>query len=143
LRSIEVDSWSSGYLRDAVEQFHRETGIGARFLSEPSDVRLSPRVCREIAHILREALVNVRKHSGAKNVLVPFGVEEGGYTLVVDDDGRGFPFSGRWSQEDLTANRRGPAVIRERVRAIGAAMTIESTPDSGSRLEIKVPRNNV
>jgi signal transduction histidine kinase len=143
LRSIEVDSYGlPDYLRDAVEQFHRETGIEARFHSEPSEVRLSPRVCREIVHILREALVNVRKHSGAKNVLVRFGAEDGGYTLVIDDDGKGFPFSGRWSQENLTANRRGPAVIRERVRAIGAEMTIESTPDSGSRLEIKVPRNN-
>ena len=144
LRPVEVDSRGlPAYLRDAVEQFHRETGIEARFLSEPGEVRLSPRVCREIAQILREALVNVRKHSGARNVLVRFACENSGYTHVVDDDGSGFPFSGRWSQEDLDANRRGPAVIRERVRAIGAEMSIESNAGHGSHLEIKVSRNDV
>lgn len=141
LSPVEVDSRKlPAFLRDSVEKFRRETGIEARFLSEPLDVTLSPGVCRELAQILREALVNVRKHSGAKNVLVRFGCENGAYILVVDDDGSGFPFSGFWSQEALDVNRRGPAVIRERVRAIGAEMSIESNPGHGSRLEIKVSR---
>lgn len=144
LRPVDVDSRElPAYLKDTVEKFRRETGIEAVFISEPLDVCLSPGLCREFAQILREALVNVRKHSGARNVLVRFGCENGAYNLVVDDDGSGFPFSGSWSQNDLDANRRGPAVIRERVRAIGAEMRIESNPGHGSRLEIKLPRKDV
>lgn len=143
LRPVEVDPRGlPAYLRDTVEKFHRETGIEARFVSEPLDVSLSPGVCREFARILREALVNVRKHAVARNVVVRFGRENGAYILVVDDDGCGFPFSGSWSRDELEANRRGPAVIRERVRAIGAEMRIESNPGHGSRLEIKLSRND-
>ena len=103
-------------------------------------MRLPPRVCRELARIVQEALVNVRKHSSARNVLVRFGWEDGHWRLVVDDDGRGFPFSGRLTQADLDSARRGPLVIKERVRSIGGQLTVESTPGGGARLEITLPQ---
>ena len=34
------------------------------------DPRLSPRTCRELVRILQEILVNIRKHSGARHVVV-------------------------------------------------------------------------
>ena len=52
-------------LADIVERFHRESGISAKFVCNNEDVALSPRVCREIAGIVQEALANIRKHSGA------------------------------------------------------------------------------
>jgi signal transduction histidine kinase len=58
---------------------------------------------------------------------------------VVDDDGRGFDFSGRLSQEELDAARKGPVIIKERVRAIGGELSIESAPGRGARLEITFP----
>ncbi len=59
---------------------------------------------------------------------------------VVNDDGHGFPFSGRLSIAELDGIRGGPAVIKERVRAVGGDMVIESTPGQGSRLEITIPQ---
>jgi signal transduction histidine kinase len=59
--------------------------------------------------------------------------------LSIDDDGCGFPFSGRLSQADLDAARKGPLVINERVRLLGGALTVESDPGRGARLEIAVP----
>jgi signal transduction histidine kinase len=58
----------------------------------------------------------------------------------LEDDGKGFPFSGRLSQEDLDHMGRGPMIIKERVRLIAGALTVESNPGVGTRLEIKVPR---
>jgi signal transduction histidine kinase len=96
-------------------------------------------VCRELARIAQEALVNVRKHSGAKQVTVQLLQEDGGWQLIVEDDGIGFPFSGRISQSELEASGKAPGIIRERVRLIQADLTIESKPGKGSRIEIFVP----
>lgn len=127
-------------LGDVVERFRRATGIAARFVCEADEVDGSPRKCREVARILQEALVNVQKHSGAQNVLVHFRVNVSSWTLIVDDDGHGYDFHGKFSNESLDRMRRGPSVIKERLRTIGGSLEIDSTPGVGSRLEITVPR---
>jgi signal transduction histidine kinase len=126
-------------LADFVQRFQRETGIAARFVTQLDRVALPPRACREMARIVQEALVNVRRHSGARNVFVRLSTVNGDCRLSIDDDGCGFPFSGRLSQADLDAARKGPLVINERVRLLGGALTVESDPGRGARLEIAVP----
>jgi signal transduction histidine kinase len=86
-----------------------------------------------------EALVNVRKHSGANRVVVRAGVEGGSWRVSIEDDGRGFPFGGRMTQEELEAQRQGPRTIGERARLIGGELTVDSKPGSGSKVEIVVP----
>jgi signal transduction histidine kinase len=141
MRPLELDPQRLlEFLAETVDRFQRDTGITARFVSELDDVRLPPRVCRELARIVQEALANVRKHSGAHNVLVRFGSANGCWRLIVDDDGKGFPFTGHHSQADLDAARRGPLVIKERVRSIGGELAIESTAGGGARLEITLPQ---
>jgi signal transduction histidine kinase len=140
MKSTAVDARRlAGYLRDAVQRFQRETGIAAQFVMDGDEIILPSAVCRELARIAQEALVNVRKHSGAKQVTVQLLQEEGGWQLVIEDDGAGFPFSGRISQPELEASGRAPAIIRERVRLIQADLTIESKPGKGSRIEVLVP----
>ena len=129
-------------LAEFVARFQRDTGIVARFVTQLDRMTLSPRACREMARILEEALVNIRRHSGAHNVLVRLSVVNGDYRLSIDDDGRGFPFAGRLSQADLDSTRKGPLVINERVRQLGGALTVESEPGRGARLEIAVPVSN-
>jgi signal transduction histidine kinase len=127
-------------LSDTVERFQRETGISARFLSELEVLDMPQQICRELARIVQEALVNVRKHSQARQVLVRLAAGNSAWSLTVEDDGRGFPFSGTLSHAELDALRKGPVVIKERVRLIEGELTIESNPGRGSRLEITVPR---
>jgi len=128
------------HLADAVERFRRDTGIQAEFVSGLEDVSLSPRACRELVRITQEALANVRKHSRAQRVLVRFGVHDSEWTLVVEDDGHGFDFSGRKSLSELDASRQGPAIIKERVRLLGGRLEIESSPGEGARLEVTLPQ---
>jgi signal transduction histidine kinase len=129
-----------GFLDAAVARFGRDTGIRAIFDCAVEDVDLPARVCREVARIVQEALQNVRKHSGAENVLVRFGRASSGWRLVVDDDGQGFPFDGALSHAELDASRKGPYVIKERVRALGGELTIVTPPGGGARLEMLLPR---
>ena len=140
MKSFEVNADRLlGFISDTVERFRRETGIAAEFVSELERVDLPQKVCREVARIVQESLVNVRKHSGAHNVLVRLAQRAGSWQLTVEDDGRGFPFAGRLSDAELETTGKGPAVIRERVRLVAGELAIESTPGHGSRLEIRIP----
>ena len=128
-----------GFLSDTVERFRRETGISAEFVSELDKIELPQKVCRELARILQESLVNVRKHSGARNVLVRLAKRGGNLLLTVEDDGRGFAFSGRLTDSELDVSGKGPGVIRERVRLLAGELAIESNPGHGARLEVRIP----
>lgn len=122
---------------EMVEKFQRETGIRAIFTTELETAAFPPRVSREVAQIVQEALANVRKHSGAGAVRVHLGIKEGLCKLTIEDDGRGFQFSGRLSQAEMDLSGKGPRVIRERVHSIRGDLAIESHPNQGARLEIQ------
>ncbi len=140
MKSFEVNADRLlGFISDTVERFRRETGIAAEFVSELERVDLAQKGCRELARIVQESLVNVRKHSGAHHVLVRLAQRAGNLQLTVEDDGKGFSFSGRLSDLELETSGKGPAVIRERVRLLAGELAIESTPGHGARLEVRIP----
>jgi signal transduction histidine kinase len=128
-------------LAESTERFRLETGINAQFLPGIARQQLPPRACRELSRVLDEALMNVRKHSGARNVVVRFGPVNGNWLLSVEDDGRGFCFAGRLAHHELDARNLGPVVIKERLRSIGATLAIDSRPGCGARLEVTIPRH--
>jgi signal transduction histidine kinase len=130
------------HLAEQVDRFRRDSGIAASFVTDLHELPLMPQARREFVRILQEALVNVRKHSGARHVVVRVEAHAGGFRLVVDDDGCGFDFEGRRTREELDGARRGPVILKERVRAIGGDMSIESAPGRGSRLEVAIPRSS-
>src|ERR1035441_9433435 len=140
MKSFEVNADRLlGFISDTVERFRRETGIAAEFVSELERVDLPQKACRELARIVQESLVNVRKHSGAHHVLVRLAPRAGFLQLTVEDDGKGFSFSGRLSDAELEMRGIGPGVIRERVRLLAGELAIESTPGHGARLEVRIP----
>ena len=128
------------FIAQLVERFSRDTGVEARFVSELQEVSMPPATCRELARVVQEGLVNIRRHSGAQTAVIRFGARNGCWNLVIDDDGRGFPFSGRFNLAELDEFRRGPTIIKERVRAVGGDLLIESNPGRGAKLEITVPQ---
>ena len=141
MKAIDVDSQKLvGVLRDTVERFQRETGINARLITDSEKLDMPQRVCREILRIVQEGLVNVRKHSGARNALVRLVSGPDKWGLTVEDDGKGFPFVGRYDQRQMEEAGKGPMIIKERVRLLAGQLTVESIPGQGSRLEISVPR---
>lgn len=128
------------FLAELVEKFRRETGISTRLMVEESNITLPPEVCHQVVRIVHEGLSNIRRHSGARNAFISLAKEgEGQQMLLIADDGRGFGFRGRVTHTQLASSHRGPTVIKERVRSIGGTLTIDSTPDRGTRLEITFP----
>jgi signal transduction histidine kinase len=142
MKAIDVDSDRLlRVLSDTVERFQRETGISARFVTDLEDLDMPQRVCRELLRIVQESLVNVRKHSGARHALVRLAANGQRWNLTIEDDGKGFSFTGRLGQQELDETGRGPMIIKERVRLIAGQLTVESNPGQGVRLEVSIPRD--
>jgi signal transduction histidine kinase len=142
LRPLRVESADMKELMFGfAERFRTEYGLAVDLFIEARDLRLPDRICRELFQIYRESLHNVKKHANASHVVVKLDHDEARVFLVVDDNGRGFSFSGRYSSEELDRLRLGPISIKERTRSVGGTLTVESNPGHGARLTIEIPVN--
>jgi len=84
--------------------------------------------------VVQEALSNVRKHSGASKVSIALRSTRTFVRLVVTDDGDGF------DPRRLDRERLGLAGISERVRLLGGAVEIETSPGSGTTVRATLPQ---
>ena len=142
LRPLGVESADLvDLMRGYAERFRNETGIGLDLLIQGPPPALPDRLCRELFQIYREALTNIKKHAAATHVVVKLFQNETMACLVVDDNGKGFSFAGRFSSDELDRLRLGPISIKERTRSIGGLLTVESNPGHGARLTIEIPLN--
>lgn len=126
-----------------VATFREDTGINTQFLPAVHQVNLSPLASYDLVRILQESLMNVHRHSGATSVMVRFTAEGKDCALFVEDNGGGFDFQGRKSLAELDSAEMGPETIKERVRALGGDLIIESIRGRGSKLEVRVGRKAV
>ncbi|HLV96803.1 MAG TPA: sensor histidine kinase [Candidatus Acidoferrales bacterium] len=142
MRPLRVDSADMRELMlGFAERFRNESGIAIDLFIEDRNLRLPDRLCRELFQIYREALHNIKKHANASHVVVKLGQDEAKVFLVVDDNGRGFSFPGRYKSEELDRLRLGPISIKERTRSVGGTLTVESNPGHGARLTVEIPMN--
>jgi len=85
--------------------------------------------------VVHEALVNVRKHAGARSVVVRLRTK-GGLRCEVADDGVGFdPAAAR---ERLFGHLGLPS-MRERVELAGGTFSLESSPGHGTTIRFALP----
>lgn len=80
--------------------------------------------------IVQEALTNVVRHAGARSCIVRLRIDDG-LSIEIQDNGRGLP-SDRRSGVGLTS-------IRERTAELGGTLTIDSAPDRGTHLRVRLP----
>jgi len=129
------------YVTSLVSEFEQDTGIAVHFSWDCGMISPPPSSACELVRIIQEALLNIRKHSGARNVSMSFNVTRGNLQFRIDDDGQGFDFAGRLGMVELETTSQGPFVIRERVSALGGELAVESMPGCGARLEIALPKD--
>jgi signal transduction histidine kinase len=84
--------------------------------------------------VVQEALSNVRKHSGASKVSVALRSTRTFVGLTVTDNGDGFDL------QRLTQDRLGLSGISERVRLLGGAVEIETSPGAGTTVRATLPQ---
>jgi signal transduction histidine kinase len=126
-------------MRGFAERFRNESTLALDLLIDSAELQLPDRICRDLFQLYRESLHNVKKHAHASHVVVKLWQNESQVVLVVDDNGEGFSFAGRFTGDELDRLRLGPISIKERTRSLGGVLTVESTPGHGSRLTVEVP----
>jgi two-component system, NarL family, sensor histidine kinase UhpB len=85
-----------------------------------------------VYRVAQEALSNALRHASAENVRVALLREDGEVELRVGDDGRGFSF-------EQAARGLGIAGMRERALLVGGDLRVESRPELGTRVSLRVP----
>ncbi len=90
-----------------------------------SDVR------QEMLHVLQELMVNMKKHSGAANVVVRFEQLEGHIAVRYSDDGTGLPPKVEFGN--------GLSNTGNRIQRIGGAITFDGESGKGTRIQISFP----
>ncbi|HEV8191062.1 MAG TPA: GAF domain-containing sensor histidine kinase [Ktedonobacterales bacterium] len=109
------------------------SGIDIKFevtgASQPLPVRIEIGLYR----IVQEALTNVARHAQARHVTIRLVTTPKRLTCTIRDDGNGF------DPTHVPQGRYGLIGMRERTRLLGGSLRLESTPKSGTRLEVVVP----
>ena len=122
-----------------VEGFGRRSGIAARLRMPAKLDRLPSELETTLFRILQEALTNVHRHSGSRDVEVRLTVYRSVVTLAIDDNGKGIPQDvlERFGKSGVNLGV-GLAGMRERVKELGGRLEIESDK-SGTRLRAIIP----
>jgi two-component system sensor histidine kinase DegS len=140
LRPLRVQSADVvDLMRGFAERYRNESPLALDLLIDSAELHAPDRVCRELFQIYREALNNIKKHAKASHVVVKLTQDDSRLVLVVDDNGEGFSFAGKFTGDELDRLRLGPISIKERTRTVGGVLTVESNPGHGARLIIEIP----
>jgi len=140
LRPLRVQSADLlDLMRGFAERYRNESALALDLIVDSLELHAPDRVCREIFQIYREALNNIKKHAKASHVVVKLSQDDSRLVLVVDDNGEGFSFAGKFTGDELDRLRLGPISIKERTRTVGGVLTVESNPGHGARLTIEIP----
>jgi signal transduction histidine kinase len=103
-------------------------------IASMKDVVLSARVAREVDKILREAVLNAQRHSGARVIVCRASSDAGRIILEVADNGCGFePCNG--------VQGFGLLGMAERARVLGATLQVRSRPDRGTVVRLQLTRS--
>jgi len=91
-----------------------------------------------VFRIVQEALNNIMKHSRASaiRILLTYSTDE--LDIEIADDGRGFDLAGI-DGKDLSQTGSGLYNMRKRSELIRATLDIQSSPEHGTRLGMKIP----
>ncbi|HOW47930.1 MAG TPA: ATP-binding protein [Rubrivivax sp.] len=101
---------------------------------EPAQT-LSARAFVQTTRILREAVSNVIKHSGANRCSMQCGFADGDLQLVIHDDGHGIPL-----ELDGRLDRgHGMASMKHRARQLSGQCLVESGPGFGTVIRLTLP----
>jgi signal transduction histidine kinase len=97
--------------------------------------RLSPATETALFRIVQEALTNVIRHAHAAEVCITCETNPAGCRIVVADNGTGFDVASRGARKASW----GLTIMRERARAVGCELSIESSPGKGTSVIVDIP----
>ncbi|MFN0183513.1 MAG: ATP-binding protein [Aquabacterium sp.] len=115
-----------------------QSGIEAEWTSPPDEEvtqTLSARAFVQTTRILREAVSNIIKHSGATRCTVRCTIADGDFQLLVQDNGNGIPME----MDGRLDRGHGMASMKHRAKQMQGQCLVESGPGYGTVIRLTLP----
>jgi signal transduction histidine kinase len=112
-------------------RFEAETGVQVQVQVDPRATEIGAELAVALLRTAQEGLANVRKHAGARQVVLTLARTGTDISLDVADDGRGLP-------ADLHEGV-GLSGVRERAAVGGGTVQLDQVPQGGTRLRLTLP----
>ncbi|MDE3069018.1 MAG: hypothetical protein KGJ60_15915 [Verrucomicrobiota bacterium] len=127
------------YICQFSQEFFRFTPIRCRLdvSDEIPAWPLTPDVRHDLFMVMKEAMNNAIKHSGATEVWLRVAAYDGVLKMTLEDNGRGFVPSKNGDA------RNGLGNMRARLQQMGAALDLQSRPGGGAVVEVHLRRETV
>jgi PAS domain S-box-containing protein len=118
------------------ERYSSTTGIKVRFSNENlKNRRFSSEIETAVFRIVQEALTNVARYAGVREVTVGVVVDDGNIIISVEDRGVGFD-----EKSTLAAGKTmGLTGMRERCILLGGSFWLQTAPGKGTRVYAQLP----
>ena len=137
LRPVVLDQVGlSAGLETLVRDFNKKGGTFCGLHLDPLP-ELQDAMRTDLFRIVQEALTNVQRHANANLAYVRLFASDGALRLEIGDDGQGIQVDETAS--DATSMGIGMIGMRERVRNHGGEIHVQSTPGSGTAIEVNLP----
>ncbi|MFX1675328.1 sensor histidine kinase [Paraburkholderia sp. A2WS-5] len=114
--------------------FESRNGIVVDLLIDIDDLNIDSAAATAVYRIVQEALTNIAKHSEATEVQVEVVLDGDACRVGVADNGRGSAVSAMHKEQSF-----GLLGIRERVRQLNGAVSVDTAPGEGFRLSVSLP----
>lgn len=139
LRPLEFeDKTLLEVLENVVTEFGRRWNLQVSCSVRGQVEAIPAEVESSLYRIVQEGLSNARQHAHCRRVSVDVTVNEDGWlVLCIEDDGRGFAPDGR--QTEASGHGLGLVSMRERAESVRGSLTIESSPEAGTRIVAQLP----
>lgn len=111
----------------------REAGLEIVFSATGASRPLPPRIEAGVYRIAQEAMSNVLRHAQARRIVLELTTTPEELTLLVEDDGQGFDMA------KVEPGHFGLIGMSERARLLGGELTVQTSVDLGTRLQLRVP----
>jgi signal transduction histidine kinase len=126
--------------RDLAALLTREASALVSVITPADPVLLNERAVTETAAAVRAAIDNVRRHCGpAAKAWVLVDDEGAAVSVTIRDDGPGIP-DGRLAEAAAEGRLGVSHAISGRIRDLGGAADISSSPGAGTEVRLRVPR---
>lgn len=135
--SVLDDMGLQAAIRWCAETHLERHGVKINIQSSLPQKRLPVPVEVALFRVAQEAIVNIERHSQARNAGIVLEQQDSLLRMQVWDDGKGF--ASETGGNGLDVSGVGLEGMRERVRLIGGSMDILSAPGRGTTIKVAVP----
>ncbi|GAO42950.1 sensor histidine kinase [Flavihumibacter petaseus] len=144
-KGMNSDMLSSYGLRESIrfelQRIEQSAMITCRFITEGEDFVIDAKKEIVIYRMIQEILNNILKHAAASEIDLSMIYTADNFCITIMDNGKGFD-PREAEKRSISESGSGLKNLQKRAALVGARITINSVPGTGTSITINLPKNN-